>query len=189
MTNRRTFTFLLAAQALALAALQLRAQDVPPAPPRPAIVPAAPMPASTPMPAMAPMPAMVPMPPLPPKAFDYDFDVNVNVNIDRAEIEEQVQAAREMAYQARDQVREQARGNAEMARASAEMARAVASTSFAFAPQAALAGFSKGRTGGSEDSLYQRGTSALDGKRWDDAVEFFTQAAAKNGPRADAAWK
>src|SRR5262249_25920224 len=44
---------------------------------------------------------------------------------------------------------------------------------------------------GSEDSLYQRGTSALDGRRWEDAVGFFNEAALKEGPRSDGAlyWK
>jgi hypothetical protein len=74
----------------------------------------------------------------------------------------------------------------------------MASTPFAFAPQVAVgvgagAGFGgpKGRLSGSESSLYQRGASALDGKRWEDAVAYFNEVAAKNGSRADGAlyWK
>ncbi len=43
----------------------------------------------------------------------------------------------------------------------------------------------------SADSFYARGQSALDGHRWDEALNDFTQAAAKGGARADGAlyWK
>jgi tetratricopeptide (TPR) repeat protein len=42
-----------------------------------------------------------------------------------------------------------------------------------------------------EDRSYAKGESAIDARRWDEAVEAFGQAAAANGPRADGAlyWK
>ncbi|MFI5006649.1 MAG: HEAT repeat domain-containing protein [Solirubrobacterales bacterium] len=44
---------------------------------------------------------------------------------------------------------------------------------------------------GREDEAYQRGTAAIDGENWDDAIEAFESVAAANGPRTDAAlyWK
>jgi HEAT repeat protein len=42
-----------------------------------------------------------------------------------------------------------------------------------------------------EDRLYEKGQNALDARRWDDAVQFFGEAAAENGAHADGAlyWK
>lgn len=47
------------------------------------------------------------------------------------------------------------------------------------------------RLGHSEDSLYERGTGALDRGQWDKAVEYFTAAGKLNGRRAEGAlyWK
>jgi hypothetical protein len=42
--------------------------------------------------------------------------------------------------------------------------------------------------GRGEDGLYQCGLSALDGHRYDDALECFNQAASRGGSRADGAW-
>jgi TolA-binding protein len=44
---------------------------------------------------------------------------------------------------------------------------------------------------GREDEEYQRGTAAIDGEDWDEAIEAFEHVAAANGPRTDAAlyWK
>jgi len=44
---------------------------------------------------------------------------------------------------------------------------------------------------GSEDSLYERGTGALDRGQWDKAAEYFTEAGKLNGRRAEGAlyWK
>src|SRR6185295_15806728 len=104
--------------------------------------------------------------------------------IDRADVQEQMQAARAMADEARAG-----------ARVSADIAFGrTTPMPFAFAPQQAvgIAGPAKLRAmGGNEDSLYQRGQSALDSKRWDDAAAYFGEAAAKNGPRGDGAlyWK
>ena len=196
MTNRRIFTITSSILAAAAAAQA----KTPPAPPAP---PASPTPMVAPAPAPAAVPAIAPLPPLPPRAFAFDAgDFDININIDRAAIEEQVQAAREMAEQARTFNRADMEEQMQAARAMADSVResvrqgvrATTNMAFAFAPQApaaaAMAGF-KGRMGGSEDSLYQRGTSALDNKRWDEAVTYFTEAAAKGGNRADGAlyWK
>jgi hypothetical protein len=219
MTNRRmaSFTSCFVAPMLLLVASPLIGQDAPPAPPappRPAAAPLA-MPAPEPVPAAAPMPAvapMAPLPPMPPMHFEFDSG-DFNINIDRAEIAAQVDAARAMAEDARfsaDQMRfnldvdvqeqvQAARAMADEARANARISSDMAfgramPAPFAFAPQQgiAYAGSPKARSlGGSEDSLYQRGQGALDSKRWDDAVAYFGEAAAKNGPRADGAlyWK
>jgi tetratricopeptide (TPR) repeat protein len=42
-----------------------------------------------------------------------------------------------------------------------------------------------------EDRAYQKGQAAIDGRRWDEAVQAFSASAAENGPRADGAlyWK
>jgi HEAT repeat protein len=42
-----------------------------------------------------------------------------------------------------------------------------------------------------EDRLYEKGQNALDARRWDDAVQYFGEAAAENGAHADGAlyWK
>jgi HEAT repeat protein len=44
---------------------------------------------------------------------------------------------------------------------------------------------------GDEDKAYQKGQAAIDGRRWDEAVQDFSASAAENGPRADGAlyWK
>jgi TolA-binding protein len=133
-----------------------------PAPPAPPAPPAAARPAPMPAPALAPLPP--------------DFD--------SLDIQEQVEAARAQAETMRGEL-DARRGEMEAAR---EMAR---SSVLALAPQVAVSvnGWRDGRM--SEDRLYQRGQSALDGKRWDEAIDAFSQAAAKGGPRADGAlyWK
>ena len=58
---------------------------------------------------------------------------------------------------------------------------------FAFMPQQIM----KGRQNQSDDRLYSAGQNALDGRRWEEALEAFNQLAARGGSRADAAlyWK
>jgi len=48
-----------------------------------------------------------------------------------------------------------------------------------------------GGRGGSDDNLYQNGQNALDNRRWDQALQSFSQVAARGGSRADGAtyWK
>jgi TolA-binding protein len=134
----------------------------------------------------------------------------------RDQVREQADAVRDLVRdQAREQseaVREQAREQAEMAR---EMARdAVAQArdnlpgmlkGFAFAqqtpmaapapmppmppmPKVRLGAFGKG---GSNDGLYDRGLSALDSHRYDQALDAFTEVATRGGSHADGAlyWK
>ena len=45
--------------------------------------------------------------------------------------------------------------------------------------------------GGSDDGLYQNGQSALESRRWDQALVSFSQVVSRGGPRADGAtyWK
>src|SRR5258708_7476702 len=201
MTNRRKFTItcsLLAGGVL----VQAQTPPAPPAPPtppsavEPAMAPITPMAPMAPRPMAAPQPAAAPRPPMPPRDFvfdhDFNFDFDVNVNIDRVQIEEQVEAARAMAEQAREDGRamaEQARENMRLLGPEIAAARAMASTHFAFAPQVSVGGGGpKPRSlNGSESSLYQRGQSALDSKRWDDAVVYFGEVFAKNGSRTDGA--
>jgi len=45
-----------------------------------------------------------------------------------------------------------------------------------------------GRSGQSDDRLYNAGHSALDNHKYDEALGYFNQVAANAGPRADAAW-
>src|SRR5262249_27406844 len=47
------------------------------------------------------------------------------------------------------------------------------------------------RAGRDEDRLYAKGESAIDGRRWDEAVQAFGEVASANGSRADGAlyWK
>lgn len=217
MTIRRIANLsYLAAPVLLLVASPLMGQDTPPAPPsppRPAAVPAPPAPMASPTPVAVPMPAMAPMAPLPPMPpMHFEFDQDFHIDIDHDQIRAQVEMARDMAEQARysaDQVRYIDRADVQeqmqAARAMADEARANARVSadmafsrampapFAFAPQQAvsIAGPAKMRMNGNEDSLYQRGQSALDSKRWDEAAAYFGEAAAKNGPRGDGAlyWK
>ncbi|MBS1858843.1 MAG: HEAT repeat domain-containing protein [Acidobacteria bacterium] len=169
-----TYRTLLSIAALQAGALAFAQAPAPPAPPEP---PAAARPAP------APLPAIAPLPPLPPDLDSLDIQVD---------IQEKVEAARAQA--------EAMRGDLEARRGELEAARDMAMRNapdlarlkgLALAPQ--ISTRINARTFGqmNEDRLYQRGQSALDGKRWDDAIDAFTQAAAKGGPRADGAlyWK
>jgi hypothetical protein len=204
MTNRRKFVVTCSVTCSLLAGGALAQAQTPPAPPAPPSPPPAMAPMAAPVPMAAPMPQpavapMPPVPPVPPRAFEFDggdFNFDFNINIDRAAIEEQAEAARAMAEQAREEARamaDEARENMRLLepKIATATARAFATTPFAFAPQVSV-GYAKPRNlNGSENSLYQRGTSALDGKRWDDAVAYFGEVAAQKGSRADGAlyWK
>jgi len=133
--------------------------------------------------------------------FDGDFDYQLT-----PEMQDKIEAARRMAEDARfqaDEMRFEFKNNINVdVQAQIEMAKEMASqsrfdmafgktmtTPFAFAPQPMV---NKGRLMGmDESSLYQRGTSALDARRWEDAVEYFNQAAIKGGSRTEGAlyWK
>ncbi len=59
-------------------------------------------------------------------------------------------------------------------------------------PFAYFQGFGKGRRDGdNDDRAYERGQRALDGRRWEEALESFTQVASGSGTRVDGAlyWK
>ncbi len=163
MTYRRLLTIL----AAPVAAVAFAQEPAPPAPPLPPAPPVAARP--------APMSAPLPMP-----------------EIDAVEIQEQVEAARAQA--------EAMRGDADAMRAAAEAAREMTFRyspelaqvkAMALAPQVAVNIDRMKFNVMNEDRLYQRGQGALDGKRWDEAIDAFSQAAAKGGPRADGAlyWK
>ena len=110
-----------------------------------------------------------------------------------------MQAAKAMA--------EDARYNGEIAREKAMAMRdSMSEMKFAFAPQIGQGqGFGGGKTppappapavfrrisGMNDDSLYSNGQRALDNRQWDQAVEYFSQVASRNGARADGAlyWK
>ena len=139
---------------------------------------------------------------------------SLNVDQIREQAEQAREQAREMAEQARsmnlDQIREQAEQAREQARAAADLARESLRDGlgdFAFAaqvpqpptapppPMPAIA--PKAATtwvrvrGGSTDGLYERGLSALDGHRYDQALDLFTEVATRAGSHADGAlyWK
>ena len=64
--------------------------------------------------------------------------------------------------------------------------------SFAFAPQPMPRPADRGDRGRRDDDRnYERGQKALDGRRWDEALELFSQVATSGNPRADGAlyWK
>jgi TolA-binding protein len=188
MTNRRLLVLtgsLLTASTLATA----QTPPAPPARPVPAIAPvAAPAEAPMPSPSPQPVPAVAPLPPRPPdwefqfeKDFQYKFDLE-NLNINIQEIQEK---AREKAEEAREKAQEAMEKFGRF-----DMAFGKPMPPFAFAPQQPMP--PKGRLFGMpEDQLYQRGQSALDSRRWEDAVEYFNQAALRNGSRTDGAlfWK
>ena len=135
-----------------------------------------PLPSPEPQPAtvIAPVPPAPPLPPMPPElpVLSGDFDLQ-----DLAGIQEGVQAemkARQFEFEA--------------------MAAKVATSAdakFALKAAAMASQFNyKGRNE-SDDRLYERGQRALDGRRWDEALELFTQVAARAASRADGAlyWK
>lgn len=118
---------------------------------------------------------------------------------DAAEIREKARAAAEMAREdareAMERAREEVRAKvAEFrdhdfsfaAKPAIDMALKL-QTELAVSPQMK---YSMGRHD-SEDRLYDRGQRAMDERRWDEALENFSQAAAKGGTRADGAlyWK
>lgn len=139
----------------------------------------------------------------------------------REQAREQADAARDMARdQVREQAREQSEAVREQAREQAQMAREMARDAvaqardnlpgmlkgFAFAqtpmpapavapmppmppmPKMTIGPF---RRGSSNDGLYDRGLSALDSHRYDQALDAFTEVATRGGSHADGAlyWK
>jgi tetratricopeptide (TPR) repeat protein len=195
------------------------APPAPTAPAIAPMAPMAPMEPMAPMTPMAPMAPMPPMP-MVDLDLNLDLDLNF-AGIDRLDLQDQVRAARENADMVRgnmDQIRENAelaRENANRMRD--DLRRNIRANinvdvdqniqnalNLAFDQQTApkALGFPTQPIGPgpawkmpnrnmSEDRLYINGQSALDSRHWDQALEYFTQAVALNGPRTDGAlyWK
>jgi hypothetical protein len=174
-------------------------RPVPPAPPArrpviawatPAAAPEPPQPPgfsqdAVPTPRPFPAPAAVPAPPAPPADFnfDYDFDQKFNFNFDKDSFKfDQDNFKYELKEQLRDQMY-QLKAIPGML-ADADLLSSKIAGQFAFAPQ-------KGRLGQNDDRLYNAGQSALENRRYEEAVEDFGQVAARAGSRADGAlyWK
>jgi hypothetical protein len=187
---------------IAVAAVLAGAQTppTPPTPPTPAVAPMAPMEP------IAPMAPMAPMPPMP--RLDLDVNVNLDQNfagIDMLDLQDKVTMARENAELMRDNVNRMKLDLQNNIRTNInldvqENIQHALNLAFDQAAPKALAfpqppgpaqGWKMPTRGMSEDRLYTAGQAALDGRRWDQALEYFTQAATHNGPRADGAlyWK
>jgi TolA-binding protein len=140
---------------------------------------------------------------------DWKFDMkDLNVDVDWGQIDEQVRMAKEQGQWAKeitDQARKYAADSVEMGKAFALAGQDWTPKAFAFAqtmpapapmppmppmptPRAAIAGI---RRGGSADTLYERGLGALDGHRYDQAVEYFAEVGTRGGNHAEGAlyWK
>jgi HEAT repeat protein len=121
----------------------------------------------------SPAPAPVPAPAPPRPVVDFDIDIDLP---DFSHLQTEMEARR---------VEMEARG-AEMAARAAEMAVNLKG----IAPMFGSEPFFKGRHD-SVERLYDRGQRALDGRRWDEALDYFSQVVARGGARADAGlyWK
>jgi len=119
-------------------------------------------------------------------------------NIDVDQIREQAREAREMSQTMREQFRFDVQDQVNMARDMATQMRG----NMAFAPQTVIAtprpaaaplapGTYTIRRNGSADSMYERGQSALDNRRYDQALDYFTEVVSRGGNRVDGAlyWK
>ena len=212
MKNIRTLTPIFGLLAMAVHAFA----QTPPAAPRPAAAPRpmiAPTPMAEPMPAAAPMPAVAPMAPL---AYIGDAEMQeARAMVFSADMQDKIDAAREQAERAREQMRYQVDNNLKFEfnnemrfefenqiAAAKDMAYSVNRNLFAFAPQVAPKTMSpmpptapmpaKAYTlRMSDDRLYSAGQSALDNRQWEQALEYFSQAVTRNTSRVDGAlyWK
>jgi len=120
-----------------------------------------------------------------------------SMNIDMDQLREQAREAREMSETMREQFRFDTQDQVKMARDMAMQMRG----NMAFAPQTvvtprpAAAPLAPGtytiRRNGSADSMYERGQSALDNRRYDQALDYFTEVVSRGGNRVDGAlyWK
>jgi hypothetical protein len=155
----------------------------------------APLPPTPPAPATQAMPALAPMPPMP--DFELDAQMAKAAQIrQRLETDVEFQNKIELAQRMAEEYKAQFRLDAQELREKAlTMAYAPQASGFGgrAAPPAppvpAIAGRRIGNM--SEDRLYSSGQSLLENRQFDQAAEYFTQAASKNGPRADGAlyWK
>jgi hypothetical protein len=150
---------------------------------------AAPVAPRAPVPPMAPAPAPAPMP-APAPQFEGDSGDWSQLAFDAQE------KAQEMVLESQDKLQEKM---AQMALAEQDMQMRIQDKiepfQFQFAqvaPRPSADVYVKGPRGpGNADALYERGQSALDRHRWDEALADFTQAASQAGSRADGAlyWK
>jgi HEAT repeats len=178
------------------------ARDQMPAPaPRPAAAPMAPLPPIPPMEPLAPMPAMAPM-----EIYLGDLDAQVSMATDLAmnpELQDKIDAAMEQVGRMKLDFQDGTFAKEEMF-AAKDMAMAAERFKFAFAPQSAGYGArapnppmppmpAKAMTyrGMNEDRLYSAGQSSLDGRQWDQGLEYFNQVISRSGSRVDGAlfWK
>jgi len=177
---------LLAAGALTLA----QAQSQPAPAPAPQAAPASP--SQPPTPALAPLPPEPPEPPEPMMAPEPRGDMDIDIEPfelqfppeQQMEINDQVERAMEKAQEAGDKIagrnldfkfdfKKDLAGQMALAQAYAQDAREYR------------------RHGGSDEDLYNSGKRALDEHRWDQALDRFSEVAARSGSGADGAlyWK
>ncbi len=185
-----------------------------PAPPAPALFPRpAAMPAQAPVAAMSsegweqipappapPAPPMPPMPLMPAMGLDVDASLAMALDIrDKLEsdfdLQDQIRRATDMSTRFKfdvDEIQQTAFAMADMSR-----------FNMAFAPQIGQATGFGGKTltpapasmrritGMGDDRLYSAGQSSLESRQWEQAAEYFSQVASRNGARADGAlyWK
>jgi HEAT repeat protein len=128
---------------------------------------------------------MPPRPPLPLRDLRDELDIQIDADAIRAQVEAAVD---------RDAIQESVRAQVEAMRPQIESLKEMAKikpgvfgvdSPFLFAPQTSIKRHSTG------DRAYDRGQRALDNRRWDEALDAFTQAASGSGTRADGAlyWK
>ncbi len=137
--------------------------------------PAPPAPAPHPEPALAPLPPVPPLPPLPPV---------LELDGLRFEIDGIADEARRMAADIAASVRDNVKVDMEAVRQQVKQATLFAQNfdrDFKF----------EWKPGGSEDGRYREGTRLLDDRKWDRAVDVFSEIVSRGGSRADGAlyWK
>jgi hypothetical protein len=181
--NRQVFFLtMLVSAAIALAQ--------PPVPPVPPVAPVAPVPPVPPVPPMAPVELAQLNGQL--EALDLQLEAlnaQVDVQIDKDAIREQVRAQVEAMRPQIEDLEAFKQWGKEWGKAKAGEFLAKPfkfDIPFAFAAQAGVK-----RRHDNDDRAYERGQRALDGRRWDEALESFAQVASDAGPRADGAlyWK
>jgi HEAT repeat protein len=142
----------------------------------PALATAQPQP---PMPAMPPMPARPVMPALPPMpAFDLNFDAD--------ELKASMDAFKFDVDRFRDDVLQGVKIDIDNLQFDLPLEFAQGAKPGPRPVPDVRATIARGRDD-NEDRNYQNGTRALDGGRWDEAVEYFTRVVNQNGTRADGA--
>lgn len=151
-----------------------------------AALPQAPAPPAPPAPPAQPAPA-----PAPRALRDNIDEIREQVDAVRFQIDEaRIAAQAEVAFD-KEAIRDSVRAQVDALRPqiAAMAGNFKLDLPFAFAPQKVIT--MRGRSHDRDDRAYERGERALDGRRWDEALEAFTQAAGAGGTRADGAlyWK